>query len=117
MNKLFCVSCGFKILYEITKPKFCSSCGEGVSSISSGKTKEKQEEASGLDVDIEKLKKDVIIERSTGGLDIKDLWATTSGPAGDGIEGRLPSSDSEGQDLLDQTVKDCSSSRMKDINE
>jgi len=117
MNKLFCVSCGFKILYEVTKPKFCSSCGEGVSSISSGKTKEKKSEVSGLDVDIEKLKKDVIIEKSTGRLDVKDLWASTSGPASEGIEGRPPSSDPEGQDLLDQTVEDCSSSRMKDINE
>ena len=28
MNKVFCGACGFKILYEVSKPKFCSSCGQ-----------------------------------------------------------------------------------------
>jgi len=113
MNKLFCVSCGFKILYEVAKPKFCSSCGESVSSISSGKTKEEEPEAK---ININKLKADVIIEKSSGGVDVKDLWSSASAPAAD-MEGRGASPDPEGQDLLDQTIKDCSSSRMKDINE
>ena len=44
MNKVFCVSCGFKILYEINKPKFCSSCGEPIGSVSSSAKVEEVEE-------------------------------------------------------------------------
>jgi|TARA_R110002020_G_scaffold33403_1_gene101743 hypothetical protein len=114
MNKLFCVSCGFKILYEVTKPKFCSSCGESVTSISSGKTKEEKDDSS-VDINIEKLKQDVVIEKSTGGLDVKNLWANASGPSN--VEPRSESPDPQGKDLLDKTIQDCSSSRMRDINE
>jgi|GEM_PF-3520700 len=117
MNKLFCVSCGFKILYEVTKPKFCSSCGENVSSISSGRVKEKEEGGPSPNIDIEKLKRDVVIEKSSGKLDVKDLWANAASPMGDSIEKRAASKDPEGQQLLDQTIQDCASSRMKDIDE
>jgi len=117
MNKVFCVSCGFKILYEIAKPKFCSSCGESVASISSGTVKQKEESGPSPNIDINKLKRDVIIEKSSGSVDIKDLWANANGPIGDSIEKRAASKDPEGQTLLDQTIRDCSSSRMKDIDE
>jgi len=116
MNKVFCVSCGFKILYEVTKPKFCSSCGEGVGGASSAK-KEEVEEGSELDIDIEKLKKDIIVEKSEGKTTLESLWSTANAPSSDEIEPRRPSDDPEGQALLDQTIKDCSSSRTKDINE
>ena len=117
MNKVFCVSCGFKILYEISKPKFCSNCGESVGSISTSKTKEKDGLASQEGFDIERLKRDVVIEKSSGGLDVKDLWANSNGPIGGSVEGRAASKDPEGKDLLDQTLKDCASSRMRDIDE
>jgi len=117
MNKVFCVSCGFKILYEVTKPKFCSGCGESVGGTSSAK-KEESEEVSDLDIDIEKLKKDIVVEKSDGATTLKSLWSTANAPtSSDNIESRPPSNDPEGQALLDKTIEDCSSSRTKDINE
>ncbi len=115
MNKVFCVSCGFKILYEVTKPKFCSSCGEGVGGTSSAK-KERVEAESELDIDIEKLKGDISIEGSSAKTTLDDLWSSPA-PLSTSDERRPPSNDPEGQALLDQTIKDCSSSRTKDINE
>jgi len=45
------------------------------------------------------------------------LWANSNGPIGGSVEGRAASKDPEGKDLLDQTLKDCASSRMRDIDE
>lgn len=35
MQTIFCPHCGSKHPYNLVKPKFCSSCGEGISSIAS----------------------------------------------------------------------------------
>ena len=58
MNKIFCVSCGSKLLYEVNKPKFCSSCGNNINSLNaSTETRESEEPESELPkVDINKLK-------------------------------------------------------------
>ena len=125
MNKVFCVSCGFKILYEISKPKFCSSCGKGVGSISSASNKEKEEEGAGsqLEINVDKLAKDIIIEKGDGKSSLKDLWSSvTPSEASKGGSGREefsrpPSKDPEGQELLDQIRKECGSSRQRDIDE
>ena len=117
MNKVFCASCGFKILYEVTKPKFCSGCGESVEGISSASKKEV--EGGELEIDMDKLKKDISIEGDSGKITLKSLWSASSSPrTSDGANfSRPPSNDPEGQTLLDKTVKDCSSSRTKDIDE
>lgn len=39
MQKTYCTSCGSKIEYSLTKPKFCSSCGEPLGSMSHSKIK------------------------------------------------------------------------------
>ena len=78
MNKVFCVSCGFKILYEVSKPKFCSSCGKGVGSISSASNKENEEEGSQLEINVDKLSKDIIIEKGDGKSSLKDLWSSVT---------------------------------------
>ena len=116
MNKVFCGACGFKILYEVSKPKFCSSCGESVGGTSYAK-KEEVEEESELDIDIEKLKKDIVVEKSDGATTLGSLWSSADAPSNDNIEPRPPSNDPEGQALLDKTIADCSSSRTKDIDE
>ena len=46
MNKVFCVSCGSKILYELKKPKFCSTCGEPLDGVTTSKSKNEEEETS-----------------------------------------------------------------------
>ena len=123
MNKLFCVSCGFKILYEISKPKFCSSCGKGLGTVTAKAQEEEEsgEQGSSLDVDIEKLKKDILVEGNSKKTTCQDIWgAVTQAEAQQGLqsrESRPASKDAEGQALLDQIVKDCSSSRMKDVDE
>ncbi len=43
MNTVFCVSCVFKMLNEISKPKFCFNCCDGLSLGSSAPTKEEEE--------------------------------------------------------------------------
>ena len=123
MNKVFCVSCGFKILYEISKPKFCSNCGDGLSLGSSAPTKEEEEVVgnNSLGVDIEKLKKGISVEGSSKKTTCQDIWGgITQEEAREGLperSNRPASKDPEGQALLDQIVKECSSSRMRDVDE
>jgi len=124
MNKLFCVSCGFKILYEVTKPKFCSSCGEPIGSISSSAKAEEQgevEETSMASIDLDKLKRGISVEANSSKQNLKDIWGgVTEQEAQAGGMGRMeraPSKDPEGQALLDQIMNECASSRMKDVDE
>ena len=122
MNKVFCVSCGFKILYELKKPKFCSNCGEAVGGVSSSSTKEKEqvEEVSDLDVDLNKLKRGIVVEGKTKTSNLQELWSSVSPEeASSGLEKfkRPPSKDPSGQEIIDQTMRDCASSRMRDIDE
>ena len=122
MNKVFCVSCGFKILYELKKPKFCSNCGEGVGSVSSSSTKEKEqtEEVSDLNVNLNKLKKGIVIEGKARTSNLQELWSSVSSEeASSGLEKfqRPPSKDPSGQEIIDQTMRDCASSRMRDVDE
>jgi len=120
MNKLFCVSCGHKILYEVTKPKFCSSCGESIGGVSTASKKQEIEEESELDVDLNKLKRDIIVESSNQKTTVEQIWGSvTSAEANAEREkfSRPASQDPDGKELLDQTIKDCSSSRMRDVDE
>ena len=120
MNKLFCVSCGHKILYEITKPKFCSSCGESLDGLSTSSKKQETEEENELDVDLNKLKKDIIVESSNQKTTIEQIWGSiTSAEANTEREkfSRPASKDPDGEELLNRTIKDCSSSRMRDVDE
>ncbi len=118
MNKLFCVSCGFKILYEVTKPKFCSHCGEKIGVISSASKKDEPEEESELNVNLNKLKRDIVVEGNSDKTTLKEIWSSAS-PKGSSLPPmeRPASNDPVGQELLDQTVRECSSSRMRDIDE
>ena len=121
MNKVFCVSCGFKILYEINKPKFCSSCGEPIGSVSSSAKAEEVEETSTASIDLNKLKREISVEANSSKQSLKDIWGgVTEQEAKAGGMGRMeraPSKDPEGQALLDQIMNECASSRMKDVDE
>ncbi len=52
MNKLFCVSCGHKILNEVKKPKFCPQCGQSLDGLSKASTEQDVDEQPELDVDL-----------------------------------------------------------------
>ena len=120
MNKIFCVSCGFKILYEISKPKFCCNCGQGAESLSSSLKKEEgQETESDFDINLSELKKSIIIESSKDKTSIEDIWGSVTSSEATTPRGnfsRSESKDPNGEELLKKTVQDCSSSRMKDID-
>ena len=120
MNKLFCVSCGFKILYEVTKPKFCSSCGQGIASLSASSKKQEPEEENELDLDLNKLKRGIVAEVSTQKTNLGQLWSSVTSSEANMPKGdykRPASKDPDGQALLDKTIQDCASSRMRDIDE
>lgn len=119
MNKIFCVSCGFKILYEVTKPKFCPSCGEKIGSVSSKMKDKEVEEEVDLDINLSKLKRDIVVESNKGQTKVEDIWGSvTSSEANSPKDGfsRPASKDPSGKELLDKTIRDCSSSRMRDID-
>ena len=120
MNKVFCVSCGFKILYELKKPKFCSNCGESIAGgVSTASEKVEIEESVDLDVDLNKLKKDIVVESSkSASVNLGEIWASAKqgGVSSDNYK-RPESKDPEGKELLNKTIQDCSSSRMRDVDE
>ena len=119
MNKIFCVSCGFKILYEVANPKFCSSCGNSVDSISSAAKKEEVEGGPDFDIDLSKLKRDIVVENDKRKTKIEDIWGSVTSSEANGVQdnfSRPESKDPNGKELLDKTIKDCSSSRMRDID-
>ena len=119
MNKIFCVSCGFKILYEINKPKFCSSCGTNISSLNASTKTEAPEESNPVQVDINKLKGSVAVDYQSKKTSLKDLWGSVSSDEARAERekfSRAAHKGPDGQELLDQTIKDCASSRRKDID-
>jgi|TARA_R100001480_G_scaffold153746_1_gene157383 hypothetical protein len=120
MNKLFCVSCGHKILYEVKKPKFCPECGQSLDGLSKASTEQDVDEQPELDVDLDKLKRDIVVESSNQKTTVEQIWGSVTA-AEAGMErdsfSRPASKDPDGKELLDQTIKDCSSSRMRDVDE
>ena len=122
MNKVFCVSCGSKILYKLKKPKFCSECGEPIGGAVASRQKEEEEQEvdSELDVDLNKLKKDILVENTQQKVTTEQIWGSvTSSEAVNQRDSfnRPASKDPSGQELLDKTIRDCSSSRMRDVDE
>ena len=119
MNKMFCVSCGFKKLYEVTKPKFCSSCGQNLAGISKATVAEAPEEESSLDsIDVNKLKRDISVDYSSTKTTLKDIIASsTAADANPEYESRPASTNAEGDALIKQIQQECASSRMTDVDE
>tara|TARA_R110000744_G_scaffold14957_1_gene42163 strand:- start:4407 stop:4766 length:360 start_codon:yes stop_codon:yes gene_type:complete len=119
MNKMFCVSCGFKVHYEISKPKFCSSCGYDFTGVSKSKTKEGGEEESSIEeINVDKLKKDISVEYNSSKTTLKDLLGTSSA-ASDNPEysPRPASSSAEGEEIIKQIREECATSRSRDVDE
>lgn len=67
MNKVFCVSCGFKLFYEVNKPKFCSNCGLNINTLKASVKEESKSEGefdlppANINVDVEQLKKVLLL--------------------------------------------------------
>lgn len=110
MNKEFCINCGAKNLYEISKPKFCAGCGSpfNVSSASVSRKKETpqdEEEFVSGGFDLEKLRASIVAESSKDKKSLDDLWKNPA-PKDPNIY-RSPSSDPSGTEILKKTMTEC----------
>lgn len=125
MNKIFCVACGHKNIYEVTQPKFCASCGAGIgvsgnASSISGRDKvlapevevEYGEEKVG-GFDIEKMRRQVIAESSNEKMKLGDIMGSS---AGSDDYHREASNLPDGEALLEQTKRECGSAKSSDID-
>lgn len=116
MNKIYCVSCGFKLAYELSAPKFCSSCGKNPYGIETT-----QENPAEVECDsevsasrLQKLKSDIQVEEYGGYTKLDELWSSPTPREEHGP--RKGFSGPSGKELLDQTVKECGTSRTTDVD-
>jgi len=123
MNKVFCSSCGHKNVYEVTKPKFCSSCGTTIGSAAPAPAREEavaeieREEESPRSFDLNKMKNDIIAEANSQQTTLTDLWkSATPEDANRDKTSRRASNLPNGEDMLKQSQADCASSRVQDID-
>jgi len=125
MNKIFGVSCGYKNLYEVSQPKFCSGCGHqiGVSNASAsikGVSPPKMEvelgeEESVGSYNLRKLRSQIVAENTSNKIKLGDIVGSSSSEGIDEFK-REASNLPDGGDLLEQNKKDCGSSRVTDID-
>ena len=130
MNKEFCIQCGHKNMFEVSKPKFCAGCGSPFNTsaqisapkkISQAKTlnrfDEDEEDDDGTsfsDIDLSKLRNTIAYESYSNKVKLDDLW---SNPAPrENIE-RKGFNGPDGQELLNQTERECSTSKFTDITD
>lgn len=124
MQHEFCINCGQKNVFEISKPKFCSGCGEPFNTTVASRHIRKQEQeqenddGDGFDVssiDIDKLRKQIGIESFARKVSLDDLW---SSPTPTDRSRRPAVSSPQGEALLQAIKKDCApTQRARDIDE
>lgn len=127
MNHEFCMECGHKNLFEVSRPKFCAGCGKGLNSHTSAskikKTVSREEdedtdEDGGFDVDsidINKLRKSISFNVDNSKVSLDQLW---SNPAPNDGYRRPDSESASGAELLKSFVKECAPVRStKEIDE
>ena len=112
MNHEFCMECGHKNLFEVSRPKFCAGCGNGLNSTAKASVKktssvQEEDKGDGFDagsLDLDKLRRQISIEGSSRKVSLDDLW---SAPApNDGIM-RAASSSLDGKELLKSIREEC----------
>ena len=110
MNYEFCIQCGTKVAFEVSKPKFCSGCGDpfNTSFVSKSSKQDLQEDHEqdyvGGKFDIEKLRKTVAAQVEGNKVSLDDLWKN---PQQSSYSPRRASSDPEGNALLKQVMTEC----------
>ena len=117
------MACGNKALFQVSKPKFCPSCGQPFNtSLASArptqKVKEEEPEDSEFDVssiDVEALRRQISFEASAHKTTLDDLW---SAPAPRDPSRRVAVQGPEGKDLLKQIEQQCAPTKYsRDIDE
>lgn len=113
MNHEFCIACGKKSYFEISKPKFCPSCGSPFN-VSSASVKrptrleedDEPERESNVSFDIKKLRASIVSETASSKKSLDDLWRDPA-PRDPNFY-RPPSSDPSGNEIIRQTMSECS---------
>lgn len=120
MNHEFCIKCGGRASYEISKPRFCPNCSLPFNT-SLGVTpkrkefEEEEEEYEPASFDIEKLRASIVSESSKHLTSLDDLWKDPAPK--DPNSYRAPSSDPSGIEIIKQTMSECSKVKAaKEIN-
>jgi len=123
MNKVFCSSCGHKNVYEVTKPKFCSSCGATIGSAAPAPARKEAvaeieyEEESPRSFDLNKLKGDIVAEASSQNTTLTDLWKSATPEDANRSRSSRPAPNlPNGEAMIKQSQADCASSRIQDID-
>lgn len=119
MNKEFCMSCGSKNVFEVTKPKFCCGCGQPLNTLAVASSpvkkkliREEESEESDFDVesiDIDSLRRQISFEGQARKVSLDDLWRA---PAPSDGTRRVGVSGPQGRDLLKQIERECAPSTV-----
>jgi len=124
MNKEFCINCGHKNIFEVTKPKYCAGCGNPFNTSSTSRYKSvevneeeyEEEDREVQSFNLEKLKASIIAENNQSKKTLDDLWKD---PAPRENNNQRPfSSDPSGPEILKRTMSECAKVKSAtDINE
>jgi len=120
MNHEFCIGCGHKAVFQVTKPRFCPSCGVPFNvSLGTAKASRQQEpeepefESGGFN--IEKLRASITSESESSKRSLDDLWRDPA-PRDPNLH-RAHSSDPDGKEIIKQTIQDCAPVKAaKEVN-
>lgn len=110
MNHEFCIQCGHKNIYQVTKPKFCAGCGQPFNTTLVSKSSQREVEDDeepeyvGGKFNIEKLRKTVAAQVEGNKVSLDDLWKD---PQQSSYNPRQASTDPEGNILLKQIMTEC----------
>lgn len=125
MNKEFCIHCGHKNVFDVARPKFCAGCGSPFNRTTAPVIKatapkvtktvtsyDDEEEQESYTIDINRLKDTFACEMNSRKVSLDDLWSNPAPPENFIRNG---ASGPEGEELLKQIQRECSTSRMQDI--
>lgn len=112
MNKEFCINCGHKNIFEVSKPKYCAGCGSPFNTSSASKYKQveqveqvEEEQYDSPSFDINKLRASIIAENNQSKKTLDDLWKDPA--PRDQNNRRAFSSDPSGEEILKRTMTEC----------
>lgn len=115
-NKEFCINCGHKNIFEVSRPKFCAGCGTSFnvssSSISNaaGDDDGERESNTPLKINLAELRKSIHAETSKAPkVTLDNLWSDPAPRS----EGNYRAGDNSpvGQELLKQVLQECKANK------
>lgn len=122
MNHEFCISCGHKAVFQVSKPRFCPSCGSpfnttlGTTSRQKEEPEDNEDNYAPISFDLKKLRASIVTESNKSKQTLDDLWKDPA-PKDPNFY-REPSNDPSGTELLKQTMAECAKvKKAKDVNE